>query len=501
MGRPELGLDRGLLETGHVSAALLLGGNGVHRDSKERLMKAVRSRCNVLVLAMGVSMMAACSGADTPGTGDEPAGPAGEGSGSSTESPGGSVSGEAMFALFGGQVGDVGSGAPEFGLAGTGTSKLAAKVRISQMLDTGALKLLTEVGIEADGSFAAHVPLNIDTLIVQVVDLAGNVIGSAIGGPTGKIAGAAIALSPITAETSIEVETLIALAACAKLDVAAAAHVTAFVDAELASAIATSAVAGVDLDVMVNALASATLSAQKAHASVMAQAGAGVASGASAELAARAQIAASLGFAAQVAASLDGIAGASAVVFAAVHVAAELEAKVAASAIVEVMKVSGAAQATIDAALAAGLMLVADVAAATNLEALKIARLDFVEKLIGTTSGAVGGLLGELVGTADASVRALLQPVFGAVANLSAGLQADLDAGLDALVAVDACVEIEVNAELDASITALVRSLTDFTVEVHALGSELTLDGAADVQARAALDALAIAELLFRANP
>jgi hypothetical protein len=453
-----------------------------------------------------------------------------------------------LLGVVAGTVTDGGSGSPSIGLGGNGTLAGAVKVRISELV-SGALKLVGEVDVDASGKFDVKVPLGLDTLIAEALDASGHVLGSVIVGASGAVAGDITLAAPITTETSLEVQVLLDACQCssstgAQTALSLALDVSALIDAKLTAAITAAVSAGVDVDVLVHALASAVVASARARADVLADAGvtvdanaalkadidalahlnAGLSSvlagkadlasvttslladvnaalSASAHVSAsvhvRAQIAAALGFCASLTASLTGVAHVDAVVFAATHAVAQIEANLTAQVVTDLLKLAGAAQAVIDAAVAAGNKLVADAGAATDINALTQARLDFVSSLTGGVTGS-GGLLADLLTTTTGTVDALLGSTLDAVAKLCADLDASLKADLSAFVKADVCVDVDASAKLDVNLQALVKTLAKFTADVGALGPSLSTGTTAQVTASALADLLATAQLTLR---
>lgn len=100
-------------------------------------------------------------------------------------------------------------GAPSLGLGGAGTLAAATGVRVSIFLPDGALKVISEASLGANGTFSLQVPLNIDVLVAQAVDAAGRVLGSAVVGASGNVSGSVVVTAPITTQTSLQALVLI----------------------------------------------------------------------------------------------------------------------------------------------------------------------------------------------------------------------------------------------------------------------------------------------------
>jgi hypothetical protein len=452
-----------------------------------------------------------------------------------------------------GIITDLGGGLPGLGLGGDGMLANAKAVRLSQLSPSGELKLLVDAKIDASGNFSAQVPLNIGLIVAQVLDVSGKLLGSVIVGGSGSVAGNIVVAAPITTETSIEAQVLLGACACQpghhgqlgalglSLDVAA------LVDAKLVAAVLAAVKAGIDVDVLVKALAVATVGAARARVQALVDAGVtididafvkaklaaiqrlnvgltgalagqvslvqvtsqlladldaalGVAAKLSANVRVRAQVAANLAFSATLAASLRGVVHANAIVFAAIHAAAKIEAQIAAVAVVDILKLAGATQTAIDVAVAASAKLKVDVDAAVDVRALTQARLDFLAVLSGGAQGR-GGLLGDLLVQTTGNVQVLVASVLDTVAKLSADLDAKLKVQSAAIIGADVCVDLAASVDLDATLHALVKALAKFTVDVQALGPSLQTGTTTDVTAAALADLLATVQILLRLQP
>ncbi len=540
-------------------------------------MKTICSRWSVLALVLGTAAAGVgCSsdpgetgpGSETgTGTGEDPSigtppsldsAPHSPGSNgvapkltpapAKTGGPGTSVNARARVT---GIVTDLGGGSPRLGLGGTGTLASGVAVRLSELTASGELKLLTEVKIDVSGNFSAQLPLGLNVVIAQVVDISGKILGSAIVGATGSVNGGIVVAAPITTETSIEVSVLLDIGNC-KLPstspamVALGLDVSALVDAKLAASLVAAAKAGVDAKLLIHVLANATVSAAQARLQVLLDAGidvdvdlelkakldaiarlnAGLTSvlngnasladvtaqllidldaaldisaNVSANVRVRAQVAANLAFAATLSTSLRGVANAQPVVFASVHAAAKIEAQIAANAITDIVRLAGGSQAAIDVAVAAGAKLQVDVNAAVDLKGLTQARLDFLAVLSGNGQ-ANSGLLGNLLVKATGDVQLALASLLDAVGKLSADLQAKLSVQTSALVQTDVCVDVNASVDLDLKLSAMIKLLAKFSADVHALGPNVSVQGGvtADLTVKALADLLATVEILMR---
>jgi trimeric autotransporter adhesin len=225
---------------------------------------------------------------------------------------------------------------------------------------------------------------------------------------------------------------------------------------------------------------------------------------------AQAQAAVSVNFSASLNASLaiDGLLDVNGLTFAAVRATAQIEAGLVANAVVSVITAAGAPQATIDAAVNAGAQFVADVGAATSLNALTTARANFAAALSGGTSTAAGGLLGGLV-TATGNVAASLQAAVDGVVNLAGNLDGDLTAKLQAMASVNVCLNVDASVSvgpqgLDVDVAAAAQVIANFLAQASLQGQDADAGGApvgANAGVNAAANAMALAELALRVAP
>jgi hypothetical protein len=487
-------------------------------------MKTISSSWSVLALVVGVSMSWGCMGdsfsMDTSDNKD--ANP--------------THTDMAALSIVNGHVTDLGAGEAALGLAGPSTKANTKSVRISQILEGGALKTLSEASLDATGAYSAKVPMNLQALVAQALDTSGKVIGSALIAASGSVKDEIVVAAPITTESSVEAQVYLDLSGCectcAADKIINLATVTGLIDAELSATLTVAAKAGVEVKGLIHALAKACLSAKLTELHALANADVEVnadvlakaelkavlalaasldanvtldkvtaqfladidaaleaAGAASAEVRAEAKIAASLSFRTSLAASLAADANAQAVLVASIQAAAQLEADATAKAVIEIVTLSGTGQAAIDAAVKAGAKLVADVNAATSVDAIKEARLDFIASISGT-----GSVL-DLVLQANVQAQAALKIVLETTAQLSAQLDVELKAALSAFVKVDACVNADASADLDVAVEAILTAMAKFTASVNALTPKLV--GATPAQAEGVASAVAIAQAMF----
>lgn len=493
-------------------------------------MKTIASRRNVWILALGASLLAACSGADSgPDSSREQAPPAGK-----TTDPGqpsttnpstdpGSITGPMQSrALVSGRVTNRGVALPGLGLGGSGMLDAAVKVQLSKVLAGGKLEVVGSANVGANGEFSLAIPLNLDLVIAQVLDANGKVLGSGILGASGKVDGQVLVMAPIDIETSLEASVLLQVGGCQVPDIGTATQVAAGIDAKLAAEISAGLAGGLNAHVALDALVQATLLAGKVKAQIVASAGvevdvqllaeleakalaklnAGLSAAAQgqanaaevtaqfladldaalkasasldAHVSAKAQIGASIGFANALAASLSVNVTADvnlqALVFASVRTSALVEAEIAASTVLDAVKASGAPPAIVDATGKAGLELLADIDAAVNVDALNLAKLKFMATINANAAAfnPLGTLLGGVIGTLEGLVKAS--------AFAQAELEAQLRLALCASVHVDAnaavCVGgVGANASvsLDLQAKAVIDALAKLSADISALG-------------------------------
>jgi hypothetical protein len=207
-----------------------------------------------------------------------------------------SSSSAGVAAAAGAQVGADGEPAPAsalFMVKGSTSSGLAASnatqaalaaganVRLSLLSDAGALELLADAQVDLDGKFSLSLPIDvrIDLGVAQLLDAAGKVVGSVLVGGAQGSAGGVLQLAPISVESSLEVDVLLAALKCpcppAKKPSAAslALDVSALIDANLSNTLSAALKLGVDVDLVVDGLANALSAAAQARLEVLADLG------------------------------------------------------------------------------------------------------------------------------------------------------------------------------------------------------------------------------------
>ncbi len=266
-------------------------------------MKTVSSRLGVVAVLLASALGVGCSAAtDSTNGSSTAAGNDVDGIAVGAATPS-DVDAKA-FAIINGHVTD--QGGPSLinlGLAGTGTIAAAVNVQILQVFAGGAVKILGQAPIGQGGVFSIKVPLGINVFIAQILDIHANVIGSVVIGAPGVAAGASIIAAPITVQTSLQAQVLLAALACPSAPTSTeptdggacscsgtsmptslppsllALDVVADVNAELTAAVVAALTADVhasaiaDLNLFVSAFARATVSAVRARIDVLVAAG------------------------------------------------------------------------------------------------------------------------------------------------------------------------------------------------------------------------------------
>jgi hypothetical protein len=436
-----------------------------------------------------------------------------------------------------------GSTSPAFALGSAQKAALqaGADVQLSLLSAAGAAKVVASAKVDLDGKFSLELPvaISVDLAIAHLLDLSGHVIGSVIvGGGKGK-PDSVLNLVPISAETSLEVDVLLAALKCPcpparkPSALSLALDASALIDANLSNSLDAALKLGAKLDVVTAGLADALVATAHARAEVLADLGVeldanvllaaqlsalselgqglvAVASGngklaevgaklalslddalalsgkLAADLRVRTQVAGSLAFSSSLSGSFKADPKLNASVFAALHSAATLDAEITVNAVLELLKNAGASSVDIQAALTAGLKLKADVAVAIDVQALVDARNDFIAAVCGKSS-ASGGLVGGLLSGVTGTVAGVLDGLLGSVLKLSVNLDAKLSLDLAAVASVDACASVDASLSLDATLSALADTLAKFDADVHASASNANTDAAAKILVSAQL--------------
>lgn len=401
-----------------------------------------------------------------------------------------------------GTITDLGTGNPADGLGGVGTLAKAATVRVSQLVG-GTLALLGETNVGANGTYSLAIPVQAGTLVAEALDAVGNVLGAVVVDASNNAAKNVVA-PPMTSETSLEANVVVNSTSCAvapaplnsQVDLSLVQNVLSLIDTDLTKAITSAIAAGVDPAQIVEALVNAVTAAVHAQTGVVSAVDI-TATGDPAHV--RAQVAVRLAFSSTLANSLANVAQADKIVFAAIHSAAQLEAKLTADAVKNIIAAAGATQELVNQATQIGDALIAAVAKATNIPALKQAQLDFVSDLLGSVNGtANGGLIGNLLTQTTGTVNSLLGSVLGKVETLASTLDSNLTGNLPALAGSNVCVDVNAAAKLDLNVQALTGSLTQFVGDIAALGPDLLKGGNGKLPVSALTDLLSTAQMLLR---
>ncbi len=435
--------------------------------------------------------------AEVPSAADTSAEPA-----TPAELPAADAAPAASFSLISGLVTDGGSGSPGSGLGGLGTLASATTVQVSALVNG----VLQSVGVAAvvDGRYEVKVPLGLENLVAQVLDSTGNVLGAVLVGSSGERAKSVVVADPVTSETSLESLIMLHASGCPAMTSVMqpptlSLELSALVDPQLTAALTAAVSAGVDVDALLEALSDAVLASARVQTRALAE----LSADASPNVQVRARVAANLAFVSALSDALAGVENAEGVVFAALHSAAQLEVQLTTEVVKSTLEVAGASQELVDAVVSAGDRLLAAVAAATNISALKQARLDYLSTLLGSITGGdkpSGGLLGALLTQTTGAVNSLLGSVLDDTEKLSATLRSTLTATVSAVSNVNVCVDVAAPGDIDAALAPVLEALEKFVTDVQALAPSLVQgDGDGDAAAAALVtDLLATTELLLQ---
>lgn len=417
-------------------------------------------------------------------------------------------------------------------LGGAGSVSAASNVRVQAVRSDGTLELLAEAAVEADGSYEAEVPAGEQKLIVEAVDDGGEVVASAILEASGN-AGDTTTCTPMTTESSVEAQVFVHMVTEAgNVDEVNTIDLRTRITARTAGAVRTAEEDGEDVSGDLQALAEATLAAQRTEIEAYAEAGIVTTQKAlfEAELAASQSLSASLDAGeenavdayAEFLAALDAVAeseGATAedraraescagmsfratvdvrleadtalsqqIASSAVLAAASLEARAAAIAMDAVLEAGGAATDVQTQGQTAGADLRSSISAATTTTAAASAYADFSAAVVGEAdveASVLGAYLGVDVVTA-ASAQAAVDASLQASASLDAALEAALDSALSTTGEVD----------FDALAQAVVGAYGSYFAAVETAGAAMTPTFGSD--ASTAVSVLILAEGSYR---
>ena len=364
---------------------------------------------------------------------------------------------------------------------GAGTVEAAAVVNAYAVQNGGALELLAEASVQADGSFEIMMPAEQTRVVLQAADASSEVVASALLEATGA-AGGTIESTPMDSESSVEAEVFLAmLAHGVALADANIVDVRARIDEDIAVAVRAAYEAG-DAAEEIAALAEAIATAQAAEIRAYADAGVNTSQsalfaaqvqasmalsaalyqgqnletayqqffsalvaaaesiGADSEAQSQAEASASVSFRLVVEGRLQGMgAEAEAVADAAVRAAAELEAMAATAATQAALEAGGATADILASAQSAGAELSGQVSAAATAEAAGMAYADFSAALIGEAS-MEGSILGnhlQLDAAAALAAEVTVTAAWVAAAEFDAAAEAGVSAALQASEMID----------------------------------------------------------------
>lgn len=407
---------------------------------------------------------------------------------------------------------DGGSQALSFG--GEGTVSSASTVQLSRISADGSLEVLAEADVAADGSYALEAPAGIETCVVRALDANGDVVASAILEATAE-AGDSVSCTPMTSESSLEVEVLLAMVARGRsVQDSNPVDLRTRIDERMAADVKMRAEADGEAaaEVDVHALADAVIAAQQAEVHAYAEAGVTTSQAAlfDAELAAsqtlssslhaaeesqgdayvafhaaldqvvaklgadeaargQAESAAGASFRASVHASLSAE-GHDSLVDASSRHAAALEARTTGIAIAALLEGAGATDATLDAAADAMAALRSELVIASSAEACAAAWSTYQANIVGNVS-AEGGTSGSVLAAfleADVATEASVQTAVDAAIGAGVTLDAAIDTSAEAATLASGSVDGTAMAE------GVAAAYEGFRSTVQAQGSALS---------------------------
>lgn len=358
---------------------------------------------------------------------------------------------------------------------GEGTVMSSTSVQAYAIGDGGALELLAEAEVAADGSYSMELPSGQEQILVQAIDASGEVRAAAVleasGAPDGEVP-----VTPMDSESSLEAAVFAEMAASSS-DVSYI-DLRARIDASMAIALQIAEVRGEDTSDEISALAQASLAAQRTEIEAYASSGMSVterdlfraeleasqelsarlndgdtesyesffaamqasmeAMGADAEAQARAEGCAGMSFRAIVDARMASEESA-AVREASLLAAASLEARAQAAAI-EAILIAGEAGADTQAqGEAAAAELRAAISSAANAQAAASAYASFSADIRG--EGSAGGSLPAGYLGADLLTEAMVQSSATASASAAATLESSLSAIFDGAIGASGAID------------------------------------------------------------
>lgn len=399
------------------------------------------------------------------------------------------------------------NGAQARALGGQGTVAAATTATLSIVGDDGSLTVIGEADVQADGSYSIESEtVGEGKLVIQALDEGGQVLGSVILDQA-LAAGETTIAAPITTETSVEAEVFVQMATDAALDVddidtcdlkaridtltalavnasadaegdiAALAQATASAQAAFFASLNTTAQesfnaslqAAIDLAAELDAQADSVVQSEEAYDGyISALFDAYVREGFDEDACSDAQITASVAFQLTVNAQASAEVATQAALQAQAYQAATIS--VASEALLEA---AGAADASIQAVVAAGTQLRSDLSAAQDLAAGANAYATFEASVVSGNNAAL-----EIASGADLDVALALQQAtidtafatFDAALALVATVDAETTARgvVDAYAAMDATVSAAVSGALIASGQATADACASIFVSAEA---------------------------------
>jgi hypothetical protein len=350
------------------------------------------------------------------------------------------------------------------------SAEVAAAVRVqaARIEQGGVLHVLAEAEVAVDGSFSLAVDPNLEVGAVIAVDASGRQIGGAILEGTGA-AGLTAVATPITVESSVELAVLLELAACADLELINWVEIRAHIDAALGAEI--HALASVDVDLAVRAMAKAILAAQEAKLRAWAEAGVNVdlAVWLEAEVAASIALSAALDAEVEAAADLEAhFKDACDAALVALGVDVSLRARAAFAASVALRAILEAelgshpscGQAR-DAAVKLALALEAHATIAAIIEVAAQASLSVEQRA--SIHAAIDVFLAAII-SADHS-----NECYDAIGAIRAQIVVVIEAVLDGYLSAELGLLVSISAVLDAVIQVVVDLKADLDADVHAM--------------------------------
>ncbi|MCB9744376.1 MAG: hypothetical protein H6741_22000 [Alphaproteobacteria bacterium] len=171
--------------------------------------------------------------------------------------------------------GRIGQDAQAFNFSGEGSLSSITHVQLMRVGEGGALELMSEAEVDAEGRYSLDAPEGQDRMVLQGVDAAGEVMAWAILEATAEREDGEVTATPLDRESSAE--------AAVFLEMLAQGHeahevntndLRARVDAQVAAALYAAAERGEDTRGMISALAEAVAAAQASEEASWAESGA-----------------------------------------------------------------------------------------------------------------------------------------------------------------------------------------------------------------------------------